>query len=164
MPAIFTSFPSYVVFDRTYGAIITSNYAAGASPPYTESGTKQNIIDRDLTTAYSVSRLSNDVWLKIDYNQIIWNATFFIKYHLLGGWDETGGVKEKVYLQISTDDSTWTTLDENISVTGVTRAELNKTTGYSVPCLRYLRAYAEGSSAGKTNLAEISECHLMGSV
>ena len=147
MPARLYPQPSNVVFDRSTEGTITLI----TQGTHTETGTINNIIDKDLTTSYKSAstgaEATRETTIKFDYGKVLWNCQLFYKFALNSA--------QSCYVRYSTDNTNWT----NLEAAG---GGISGTDAYQIISMRYLEFTAINTAGGAVD-AEVFECRLMGS-
>jgi len=157
MGARINNAPVYVVNDLSYKQTIILTHKSDAST-YTQTGTENYIIDKNLTTYLQYQgvggyALSPEIWVTIDYGKIYWNCHLFVAYKMYAY------ISNINRLEYSTDNITWTTLENPANNT---YTEFNT----QVMKLRYIRFHSKSTtSSGATLIARatIYQCRIMGS-
>jgi hypothetical protein len=154
MPAQFTAFPAYVVYDRTYTATMTmvDSNLRGTAPPATLTNTMNYIIDRDADTYFEMNSVGSSgdggainysvVW---DIGKIVWNCQVSAKYSRVQG--------NNCYLETSTDGTNWTILQQTTATIDASYLSMR---------LRYVRIRFLNDVAGACQ-GKFYEVKIMGS-
>ena len=151
MPARLNPFPSYAVFDRSYNQKVTDISST------TQTGTKGNMVDGNLSTDFETSGISNatGVGFLIDYGKIYLNCQFSWK----ASFTKNNGAGSANYsVEHSDDGITWVIDDSGNVATGNTAASESSITALAIRYVRFRVAFT-----GLDLTTRVYESRLMGS-
>jgi hypothetical protein len=167
MPAKFNAYPSYiVVFAREGGQVVITQNTNPTFWNETITGTKDNIIDRDLTTNYVQTLNSHDLasattgGFIIDYQNLYFNTQ--LSYKVSAEYTTGGSASVTLTTYYSQDGTNWVQLDQ---ITGIkNNGENIINTAQNQLALRYVKyEVVGGGGAGTSIVCKLYESRLMGS-
>jgi hypothetical protein len=127
---------------KTWQAIATPTYSQSSLYSGTTAASLANMTNGSFTDTATATNSSGSEWVKVDYGQLVRMEAAVIgtaTSNIPGGWNRT--YTEGRVVQVSTDDSTWTTVC-NI---GTFPADGIYTFYFAPTDARYMRAFSNGS-------------------